>query len=50
VNEKNAKKQLNVDDNQPTTCVKIKLMDGTSTIIEANENHKIIDLRAYIIK
>ena len=48
-NEKKAKEMLNLVENEPTLMIKIKLMEGTSINVEANENHKIADLRKYVI-
>ena len=50
-NQENAEKTLNTDRERPTVDFSIKLMGiNRETNVRANTDHKISDLRLYVIK
>ena len=48
-NEQHARSELNVDANQPTTTIQIRLADGSNVRAQFNLHHTIGDLRRFIL-
>ncbi|KAK7086298.1 NSFL1 cofactor p47 [Halocaridina rubra] len=46
--EKQAQSNLNIDSQQPTTSVQIRLPDGSRLVIKLNHFHTVSDIRQYI--
>lgn len=47
-NEREAKKELNLDESKPMTNIQVRLSNGTRLIIKANQSHRVSDLRLYL--
>lgn len=45
-----ANQQLNVDAEQPTTMIQVRLADGSRVSGRFNHSHTVNDIRNYIIK
>ncbi|KAJ6641103.1 NSFL1 cofactor p47 [Pseudolycoriella hygida] len=46
--EQNANEQLNVDTNQPTTMIQVRLADGSRLSARFNHSHTVSDITSYI--